>query len=353
MEVSGKLSLIVLMHNNISMSCDCLEALSASVADIDHEVIVVDNASTENIEPIRDRGSLFRSFRIITSSHNVPFSAINNHAAKETFGSWLLFLNNDVLVSPDTVKELLTELNRDDQVGVIGGRLLFPGGCKVQHAGIGQMLWGYPSNYGVGADPSDPRVLQLGQRFAVTGAMLCISRDAYLGVGGFDQRYIWGVEDIDICLKVRAAGLSVLYNPKAVAVHDESATLKVTQKWEPNHNYKVFREVWGNQLMSSERNYIKELKAEGIERVAVFGTGLAARGLCSILEGSGIEIVAFTSSTAKTKGEKFLNRPVVPLDSLRQESYDRILVASQFFFEVEQMLLDHDPARCPIYPIIQ
>jgi GT2 family glycosyltransferase len=352
MKGSDSLSVVVLMHNNVAMTRSCLETLSRAIGCIEHEVVLLDNASTEDTSELLQCASWFQSFRVCRSEENLPFSAVNNGGARRTSGRWLMFLNNDVLVGDGSVEKLLQPLREDDTIGITGARLLFPGEKQVQHAGIGHMVWGYPTNYGVGASPADPRVTRRCERFALTAAMVCVRRDVFDRVGGFDERYIWGVEDIDLCLKIREAGFRLLYEPASVSIHAESVTLKVTQKWDLNHNYKLYRQLWDKELVPREQKYLELLRSEGIRNVAVFGTGIASRGLAEILDESGIGIAAFTSSKTTGKGESFLDRPVVPLADLREVHYDRLVVATQFFFEVEPMLREFDPAGEPIFPIL-
>jgi hypothetical protein len=217
---------------------------------------------------------------------------------------------------------------------------------------MSQMLWGFPSNYGVGALPSDPRIRQTAERFALTGAMMCLPRDLFWRVGGFDERYIWGYEDVDLCLKIRSAGRRVIYIPQASGVHVESATLKVVQNRDQPGNYRVYRKTWNPLLLPPEQNYIGRLRSQGIRNVVVFGTGLAARGLYGILSENGIQIAGFTSSETREKGESFLDRPILPLAALREVTFDRLMVATQFFFAVESMIRDFDPLQAPIFPVL-
>ncbi len=213
MTESDSLSVIVLMHNNVPMTRNCLESLSRAVATVEHEVILVDNASTDDTRALSECADWFQRFRILRNDDNTPFSRRTTAGCAEASGRWLLFLNNDVIVGRESVERLLAPLREDEGIGITGAKLLFPGETVVQHAGIGQMLWGYPTNYGVGASPSDERVNRRCERFALTGAMLCLAREVFDRVGGFDERYIWGVEDIDLCLKIRAAGLQPFYEP--------------------------------------------------------------------------------------------------------------------------------------------
>jgi GT2 family glycosyltransferase len=352
MGATEKISVIILVHNHLDMTRLCLESLAKAVAHLDHEVILLDNASTKDPTSLQACGRLFKHWQFLRSEENLPFSPGNNRCATRASGRYLLFLNNDVFVAPDTVERLAGGLQDDDSAGVVGGMLLFPEGKSVQHGGMSQMLWGFPSNYGVGAHPSDQRVRQAAERFALTGAMMCLPRDLYWKVGGFDERYIWGYEDVDLCLKIRSAGRRVLYIPQATGVHVESATLKVVQNRDQPGNYRIYRETWNPILLPPERDYISKLKSQGIRSVTVFGTGLAARGLSGILSENGIQIVGFTSSETRDKGESFLGRPILPLAALREVKFDRLIVGTQFFFAVESMIRDFDPLQAPIFPVL-
>ncbi len=352
MNDSEKLSIIILMHNNVDMSRRCLHLLAESVADIDHEVIVLDNASTEDTQSLQEFGNAFRSFKWIRNSENSSFSIGNNRCLQQASGGHLLFLNNDVFLGRDTLKHLMAPLFKDQKIGATGGKLLFPGETSVQHAGIGQMLWEHPSNYGVGANPSDRRIQNQCERFALSGAMLCVNREAFERVGGFDERYVWGTEDIDLCLKIRAAGCKTVYCPEAVAIHCESATLKINKASDADANCRLYRRLWDPMLVPAEQEFVRSLQNQGVRRVAIFGMGTAARGLAGILDKNGIEIVAFTASQIEKRGKEFLGRQIVPLDVLKSRNYDRLMVASQYFFEIEPKVRDYDPLNEPIYPLL-
>jgi GT2 family glycosyltransferase len=346
------ISIIILMHNKISMTRDCLSHLAKAIVDLDHEVIVLDHASTEDTDSIRVCGEWFRRFRIIRIPENATFSSGNNFGVSQAGGDWLLFLNNDAFVKPDAVQQLRATAVMDIGIGAIGGKLLYPGETAIQHAGICQMLWDHPSNYGVGADPGDNRISQSCDRFALSGAMLCVSRSAYEAVGGFDERYFWGTEDIDLCLKIRAAGLRCVYCPDAIAVHLESATIKTTHAGNAERNCALFRRLWNPVLQPLEEKYINHMKEQGICRVVVFGMGSAARSMSRILMQNKIEIVAYTASVPPPTGASFLGKPVLPLEEVRREFFDRLMVASQHFFAVEPVIRPYDPQDEPIYPVL-
>ena len=347
-----RLSIIIVVHNNIDLSLRCLESLSNAVLDIDHEVILIDNASTEDTKSLAGCDRLFRRFKYRRNNDNLSFSIANNGGVGEATGSWLLFLNNDVLVGRNSVHRLLNLLKCDKSIGITGGKLLYPDRARVQHAGIVHTLWGHPLNYGAGADPLDERVNKRRESFAVTGAMFCTSYSLFKKLHGFDTNYIWGLEDVDLCLKTRDAGYRIVYDPSAVSIHHESTTLKTSGNGDPGHNFSYYRKTWDRILAIREQNYLNDLMKQGIRRVAVFGTGTAARLTASLLARSGIEITAFTTSETETCDETFQDRPVLPLDSLEKISFDRLIVASQFFFDLEDGIRNHDPAKKPIFPTL-
>jgi GT2 family glycosyltransferase len=346
-----RISVIVLMHNKASMTKTCLEYLAKELDGLEHEVVLLDNASTEDITSVFDSASLFQQFHVNKTEENLAFSKVNNLGASKASGHWLLFLNNDVLVDPGSIKEMLSALQQDASIGIVGTKLMFPGRETVQHAGITHMLWGLPLNYGVGACATDSRVNERCERLAVTGAMFCLPKKVFLDVGGFDERYIWGVEDIDLCLKIRGAGMRVLYLPEATGIHFESATLKATRLWETNQNHRIYKNTWNLWIKPYEVHFINNLKTQGVRDVVVFGTGSAAHGLAAAFKNTGIRISAFTSSMACDEGQVYLDRPVVPLKNLSRERYDRLIVASQFYFEVESAIRNYDPMQMPIYPV--
>ena len=341
------------MHNKAEMTLRCLEALAPALADLDHEVLLRNNGSTENTDCLRGCDEMFQSFRFIRGEENLSFSIANNLIVREASGDFLLFLNNDVFCRPGTIRNLLQPLIEDDGIGCTGGKLLYPEEKSVQSVGLVQLLGSSPTIYAIGANPDDQRIQNMCERFALIGAMLCVPSEVFHSVGGFDDRYFWGYEDVDLCLKIKATGKKTVYCPDAVAVHCDSATLKPSRSAEADkRNYRVYKQTWDSILVPAEQRYIQSLKDQGIQRVVVFGMGIVARGMSKTLDENGIEIAAFTTSSLYQPAV-FLNRPAVPLALLNQIRYDRIMVASQYFFEIEPTAREHDPQGAPIFPVLQ
>lgn len=100
MKSSSKVSVIILVHNKIDMTRLCLESLAIALRQIDHEVILLDNGSTEDISSLQDCGRLFGRQVILRSDKNLSFSAGNNRCTGSASGDIFLFLNNDVFLAP-------------------------------------------------------------------------------------------------------------------------------------------------------------------------------------------------------------------------------------------------------------
>lgn len=342
------LTVVVLAHNRDELTRQCLDALVSAEGEL--EVMLVDNASDAGILSLgREFQRDSRNVRYLRLPRSLSFAVANNVAAREARGDVLLFLNNDVIVSSAAPARLAAEVRAVG--GVSGTKLVFPDTGLLQHAGMCQMLWGYASNLGTCARPDHGNLNHPCDMFAVTGAMLAISRSLFWQVGGFDERYRWGYEDVDLCLKARAAGARVQYVPGAASVHAESATLGPV--WRPadlDFNYALYRRRWNYCLVPAERRAVARIKRACVRRVVIFGTGLAAAGLCRTLTRYGIDVTAFTASTVDRK--RYCGRPVLSLEELDPSTFDRLFVGTQHYYSVREYLARFDPTGEPHFPAI-
>jgi GT2 family glycosyltransferase len=333
------LSVIVLAYNNMEVSRRCLESVINSELPSDCELLLVDNASTDlTPELAKEFSSRFRNFVYIRNDVNLLCSIAFNKAASIASGDYLLFLNNDIVVGSQSIAALLRAMINDSSAGLAGGKLFYPERRQIQHAGIVPMLWGYPINLGSGAAAEDPRFNNEVEAFAVTGAMLLVRRSVFAAVHGFEEEYRWGLEDVDLCLKVKTAGGRILYLPDAEAIHHESLTVG---RNEPRTlaNHQLFRKRWDALLTPREKMYVDSLIRDGVRRVVIFGTGKAAGKIFEILSNSKISVVGFaTSSDPEESAKSLLGKRVYCLDKLADVQYDAMIVGSQFFYTFENSL---------------
>lgn len=234
-----------------------------------YELIVVDNASTDlSVEYLR-KWQKKMSITIIQNKKNMTFSKANNIGVKKAKGEYLLFLNNDIQVTDGWLDELLYVAQTKPDAGAVGARLIYPeipAGTKnegksfsVQHAGIGfedrfrdnaYFLQPYNLENGNNIDVNEKDVIQ---KAAVTAAVLLVKRSIFEEAGGFDQKYNYGYEDVDLSLHIHYLGYKNYYVPSCTVFHYEFGTQNTDDpekvKKRRRKNMKVFKCVWQSYLL--------------------------------------------------------------------------------------------------------
>lgn len=191
------------------------------------EVLIVDNGSVEP-ETLAYLERVAGNPRVKVIRHDAPFnySALNNLAAKQAAGDYLLLLNNDVeVVDEDWLGWLVRQAVREG-VGAVGAKLLYDDG-SIQHAGVvigmGDAAGHAHRFLKPGEEGYFARAHLPHQVSAVTGACLLVERAKFEAVGGLDEAgFAVAFNDVDLCLKLQTAGWRNIYEPRAVMIHHES-----------------------------------------------------------------------------------------------------------------------------------
>jgi GT2 family glycosyltransferase len=190
---------------------------------------LVDNDSREP-ETRRLLDALARDERVAVDRHPGPFNfaALNNAAAGRSQADVLAFLNNDVEALASTWAEDLLEHAGRPEVGAVAPLLLYGDG-RVQHAGAAIGLHGYAGHPFAGLRPD--RTTPFGAAadgtrnwLAVSAACMMVERRKFEAAGGFDEGFTVGGNDVDLCLRLTAAGHRSLCVPHVRLRHDESAS---------------------------------------------------------------------------------------------------------------------------------
>lgn len=264
-------SIVIPVFNREDLTRQCLATLPPTLdgAGIG-ETIVVDNGSRpETAAALAE----FPWVRVIRNERNLGFAAACNQGTRAAQGRFVVHLNNDTVATNGWLAHLLAPL-ADPGVGITGAKLLFPDGT-IQHAGVVtrfsrlgadgiapyHLLGGRPGN--------DPGAAVQRDFDIVTGACLAMSRALYLDLGGFDETYWNGYEDVDLCLKVRARGLRVVYEPRALLTHFESQS-GVQRKRRVLHNIRELSERWNRRVDGDDNAHCDALRA--IRREEFVGT---------------------------------------------------------------------------------
>lgn len=221
-----KVTAIIPTRDRGELLRECIDGLLNRTRYANLDIIVVDNESTQRATLAYLQQVQRHGVRVIRHAGPFNYSAINNAAAREAEGEWLLLLNNDIVVLEPTWLQEMVQRTRAPRVGAVGARLLYPD-RTIQHAGVVLGLGGAAGHPYVGADRNDPGYfgqLQIAHEVsAVTGACMLVSRAAFMRVGGLDEANLpVAFNDVDLCLRLRETGWRIVWTPFAELIHHES-----------------------------------------------------------------------------------------------------------------------------------
>jgi len=260
-------SIVIPVHNNVVLTRQCLEALAKVTSGPTYEVIVVDNGSTDGTSELLQ--SLGGDVRVITNRENLGFAKACNQGAAAARGTHLVFLNNDTIPLEGWLSALVEEVAVHPETGIVGSRLLYTD-KTIQHAGVvfdRDSLMPYHCYKGFESD--HPAVSRRREFSAVTAACMLVRREVWSALGGFDESYRNGFEDVDFCLKARDKGWKVIYQPASVVFHLEGRT-EGRKAYDRENADRLF-ERWGDQwwLVDEDSVYAQD----GYKAVAVLREG--------------------------------------------------------------------------------
>lgn len=200
-------SIIIVSYNTADLTVACLESVFASQR-VSYEVFVVDNASQDGSAGIiRDK---FPQVRLVANEENRGFGAANNQALQECSGRYVIFLNPDTTVGPDSFFKMAAYMDAHSEVGLAGPRVLNPDGTRQD-----SMSTRYPGHrYGAADLGHLP-----GEIACVLGACQIASTGLLHELGGFDEDFFLYGEDQDICLRIRKRGFEIGFIDDAVIMH--------------------------------------------------------------------------------------------------------------------------------------
>ncbi len=213
-----EISIIVPAYGKADLTLRCLASLYLAAPDVPYEVIVVEDASGE---PDADRVGLVPGVRFINNEQNLGFLRSCNAAAKMARGQYLLLLNNDTQVLPDTVEALRRTFDSHPQAGLVGSKLVYPDG-RLQEAG--GIVWsdGSARNHGRFDNRLAPEYNYLRETDYISGASIMVDAKLWRQLGGFDEQFCPAYyEDTDLAMQVRQAGRQVIYQPASTTIHFE------------------------------------------------------------------------------------------------------------------------------------
>lgn len=268
-------TIAILTRDGLQHLTTCMPSLAATIYP-NLDVVVVDNASSDGSLAWLESFAADAPFpvTIVANQDNATFSAGNNQAIRATAvgrtgDDLVLLLNNDIEpVEPHWLARMVQTL-REREAAAVGARLIYPRregldnagdltfpDLSLQHRGIAfeAPFDGVPRgrNLGAGDDPLDALATRVGTAAAATAACLLVRRDHLDQVGGLTEDYIYGTEDVELCLKLRANGGDIVYDGQVALWHHEYGTQNASgrdaKRRNRLHNREVFVDTWGPRL---------------------------------------------------------------------------------------------------------
>jgi GT2 family glycosyltransferase len=212
-------TVIIPVYNQVKYTLASLISLYESRPKTSFEVIIADDCSTD--QTFKLLNSIDGNINVIRTKGNLGFLRNCNHAAKKANGDILVFLNNDMVVFPGWLDELVDTIQENESYGMVGSKLLNLNGTLQEAGGI---FWndGSAWNYGRNQDPQMPEFNYKKEVDYCSGASICLRKKVWDSMEGFDEIYTPAYyEESDLAFRLRSQGLKTIYQPFSVGVHLE------------------------------------------------------------------------------------------------------------------------------------
>ncbi|MFA5871119.1 MAG: glycosyltransferase [Parcubacteria group bacterium] len=255
-----EISIIIPAFNKWRFTYNCLSSIRKNARGAAYEIIIVDNASTDETSDLfRDK---IKNVKYLRQEENLNFVGGNNEGLKQASGKYIAFLNNDTFVFPGWLENLKAVLDRDEKIGLVGSKLIYPDGALQEAGGI---VWknGNAWNYGHCEDPNDFEFNYVKDVDYCSAASIMVRAELLQQLGGFDALYQPAYfEDTDLAFRVRQSGFRTVYQPASEVIHFEGVTAGKNakegfKKYQEKNKHKFFGR-WKEVLLGENPEEGKE-----------------------------------------------------------------------------------------------
>lgn len=260
---SPLVSVVIPAYNQFAITYHCIASLILAYNHVSFEVILADDCSNDRT---KEAEKYIEHLQVCRNNSNLMFLKNCNKASQMCKGEYIVLLNNDTEVTSHWLDELVSTMTSHSQCGLTGSKLLNQNGSLQEAGGI---VWssGKPWNVGHGDNPNKPEYNYVRHVDYVSGASLCIRRDVWTQVSGFNEDYAPAYfEDTDIAFRVREAGYSTLYTPSSEVFHFEGLThgrdINVGVKQNQVVNQAKFARQWVDAVQHNGHEAIENLQKE-------------------------------------------------------------------------------------------
>lgn len=221
----AKVLIVLINYNGLSDTLECLESLRL-IKGVPIHIIVLDNGSFDSSEIVEVQ-KRFPEVLCIRSETNLGFAAACNLAIKiglqQYAPDFVLLLNNDTVVNPSFLKQMIKTANADRKIGIIGPKILYYARKNIIQTTGGKIIWWLGLVWNIGADRFDCKKFDLRTyRDWVSGCAMLIKTEVIQRVGLLNEYFFQGNEDYEYCHRARSRGYKIIYEPSAVIWHKVS-----------------------------------------------------------------------------------------------------------------------------------
>ncbi|MFZ3383347.1 MAG: glycosyltransferase family 2 protein [Candidatus Methanoperedens sp.] len=255
-KVKDKISIIIPTKDNIKKLKPCVESILNKSSYQNFEIIIIDTGSKEPESlAYNNKISINTKIKIINYNKQFNYSAVNNLGEKYATGEILLFLNDDTeVITSDWLEEMAGWIQQDE-IGVVGAKLLKPDNT-IQHAGVILGMQGFAGHPFAGAKDNFNGPFGSTEWYrdylAVTGACMMIRKKVFEEAGGFSESFILMGSDVELCLRIGKKGYRIVCTPFAKLVHHEAST---RNKYIPPQDFILSYEYYEHFLKKRDPYY--------------------------------------------------------------------------------------------------
>jgi GT2 family glycosyltransferase len=214
------LSIIIVTCNSEKYILNCLGSISRSIQDLEHEILIIDNNSTDQTK-ILIKG-FPNSVRLAENTENLGYAKALNLGLRTSLGEFILFINPDVIIESDSLLPMINFMRANPKAGICGCKLLNGDGSPQYSTGS------FPTLFSTIYRIALPRRMRKYNLWGyskvrecdwVTGAFMLIRNTLIDSVGYLDENYFMYYEDVDYCLQAKKLGWYTYYHPGITAYH--------------------------------------------------------------------------------------------------------------------------------------
>ena len=225
--VTPTVSIIIVNYSGRELLEECLKSIFKQT-DEDIELIVVDNNSTDDSVNFIEKN--YPNINLLKLNKNFGFAVPNNMASKIARGKYLVFLNNDTIVTQNWLSQLLAAMESDKTIAMGQSLLLHPDGTVDSS---GDFIDSLGRAYSSKDIPKKSRYV-----LSPRAACMIVRKDIFLELGGFDESYFASFEDVELGWKSWLWGYKVILVPTSIVFHHGGKTVKSISKTISFHGVK-------------------------------------------------------------------------------------------------------------------